>query len=144
MDKREIKVTCDKIEEHLFPVISEFVHSGSKLFWISSHPFFYVWTSLVNKWNGTCILLFRCSYCIYFQVLSNYLCFQSIALYFIFSGTEFYGNKICVNILLFLSLENQKLNTSQYILFFLYHFRTKQIMHFYLKDITNRLDFFFL
>lgn len=42
MDKREIKVTCDKIEEHLFPVISEFVHSGSKLFWISSHPFFYV------------------------------------------------------------------------------------------------------
>lgn len=40
MHKREIKVTCDKIEEHLFPVISEFVHSGSKLFWISSHPFF--------------------------------------------------------------------------------------------------------
>lgn len=84
MHKREIKVTCDKIEEHLFPVISEFVHSGSKLFWISSHPFFlHVWTSLVNKWNGTCILLFRCSYCIYFQVLSNYLCFHSIALYFI-------------------------------------------------------------
>lgn len=49
MDKREIKVTCDKIEEHLFPVISEFVHSGSKLFWISSHPFFYtfeqVWST---------------------------------------------------------------------------------------------------
>lgn len=40
-NKRENKVTCDKIEEHLFPVISEFVHSGSKPFWISSDPFFY-------------------------------------------------------------------------------------------------------
>lgn len=48
-NKRENKVTCDKIEEHLFPVISEFVHSGSKPFWISSHPFFYkfeqVWST---------------------------------------------------------------------------------------------------
>lgn len=41
MDKREIKVTCDKIEEHLFPVISEFVHSGSKLCFEYLHiPFF--------------------------------------------------------------------------------------------------------
>lgn len=40
-NKRENKVTCDKIEEHLFPVISECVHSGSKPFWISSHPFSY-------------------------------------------------------------------------------------------------------
>lgn len=44
-NKRENKVTCDKIEEHLFPVICEFFHSGSKPFWISSHPFEQVWST---------------------------------------------------------------------------------------------------
>lgn len=44
-NKRENKVTCDEIEEHLFPVICEFFHSGSKPFWISSHPFEQVWST---------------------------------------------------------------------------------------------------
>lgn len=44
-ERTKYPVTCDKIEEHLFPVICEFFHSGSKPFWISSDPFEQVWST---------------------------------------------------------------------------------------------------
>lgn len=126
-NKRENKVTCDKIEEHLFPVICEFFHSGSKPFWISSHPFEQVWSTSemvqVFRYSGA-VAVFISKCC---QITSCLL--QCI----LFSVELSFMSIKYVNSLLFLSLENQKWNTSQYLLFFLYLLRTWQIMHCLLK-----------
>lgn len=116
-ERTKYPVTCDKIEEHLFPVICEFFHSGSKPFWISSHPFEQVWSTSemiqVFGYSGA-VAVFISKCC---QITS---CLLQCILF----SVELSFMSICVNSLLFLSLENQKWNTFQYLLFFLYLLRT--------------------
>lgn len=117
-ERTKYPVTCDKIEEHLFSVICEFFHSGSKPFWISSHPFEQVWSTSemiqVFRYSGA-VAVFISKCC---QITSCLL--QCI----LFSVELSFMSIKYVNSLLFLSLENQKWNTSQYLLFFLYLLRT--------------------